>query len=91
MNRQGIVDSGCPRAVASAVAASFAATTTGRGCDLAVTVELSDDTVYENCLQVLEWNPLEPEGIEYKYYAPGVGLIMEEEGEDELLELVDME
>ena len=59
--------------------------------NLTVTVELSDDTVYDNCLQILEWNPLEPEGVEYKYYAPGVGLIMEEEGEDEKLELVDME
>ena len=58
---------------------------------LNVTVELSDDTVYENCLKILDWNSLEPGVIEFKYYAPGVGVVKEEEAEDQILELVDME
>ena len=38
-----------------------------------------------------DWNPLEPEVIEEKWYAPGVGLILEVktaggEGEIELIE-----
>ncbi len=32
---------------------------------------------YENCLVTKEWTPLERGVIEHKYYAPGVGLIME--------------
>jgi hypothetical protein len=55
-----------------------------------VEVELEDGTIYENCLQTLDWNPLEPETLEYKYYAPNVGLVMEEVvGGDEVVELID--
>ncbi len=43
-----------------------------------VTVELPDGRVFEGCLRVLDWNPLEPDGLEYKLYAPGVGLVREE-------------
>ena len=45
---------------------------------------------FEDVLVTKEWNPLSPEVIEHKYYAPGVGLIMEEavQGEDERMELV---
>ena len=60
--------------------------------NLSVTVELADGTLYENCLQTLEWTPLSPSALEYKYYAPGIGLVMEETiGTDEVLELVDYE
>jgi hypothetical protein len=45
---------------------------------LGVQVELEDGTIYNNCLQTLEWDPLEPDDEEYKYYAPDVGLIKEE-------------
>jgi hypothetical protein len=45
---------------------------------LGVDVELADGTDYPNCLQVLDWNPLDPAGPEYKYYAPVVGLVKEE-------------
>ena len=45
---------------------------------LEVQVELEDGTIYNNCLQTLEWDPLEPDDEEYKYYAPDVGLIKEE-------------
>jgi hypothetical protein len=33
---------------------------------------------YKNCLKVKETTPLEPDVVEYKYYAPGVGLIQEQ-------------
>ena len=53
-----------------------------------VSVELSDGTTYENCLQVLDWNPLEPDALEYKYFAPSVGLVKEEVvGGDEVFEI----
>ena len=56
-----------------------------------VEVELEDGTVFENCLQTLDWTPLEPETMEYKYYAPGVGFVKEEKiTADEVLEIVDM-
>jgi hypothetical protein len=38
---------------------------------------------YQNVLRVLETNELEPDDREFKYYAPGVGLIRVEEGLDE--------
>jgi hypothetical protein len=44
-----------------------------------------DGVTYENVLQVLEANELEPGDLEFKYYAPGVGLILVEEGLDENL------
>ncbi len=56
---------------------------------LDVEVELENGTVYENCLQTLDWNSIDPI-LEYKYYAPGIGLIKEEMvGGDEIVELVD--
>lgn len=57
---------------------------------LDATVELSTGTTYEDCLQTLEWNPLDAGAIEYKFYAKGVGLVMEIElGSDEPVELTD--
>ena len=35
---------------------------------------------YDDVLVTKDWNPLEPEVIEEKYYAPGVGLVLEVEG-----------
>jgi len=32
---------------------------------------------FKNCLKVEETTPLEPNTKEYKYYAPGVGLVRE--------------
>jgi hypothetical protein len=40
---------------------------------------------YEDVLQVLETTDLEPDEFEFKYYAPGVGLILAEEDLDENL------
>lgn len=34
---------------------------------------------FESCLETEETTPLEPEEKEYKYYAPGIGLIKDEE------------
>jgi hypothetical protein len=55
-----------------------------------VTLEVGDRT-FPGCLQTLDWNPLEPDAIEYKFYAPGIGLVLEHHvgDEDELGELVD--
>ena len=54
-----------------------------------VGVELKSGTTYEDCLQVLDWNPLDPAVLEYKNYAPGVGLVKEEVvGGDETAELI---
>ncbi len=54
------------------------------------TVILGDGTIYVNCLQILEWTPLEPFAVEYKYYASGVGVVLEDKvGADERVELTD--
>ena len=47
---------------------------------------------FENCLLTKDWNPLEPGVIENKYFAPGIGFIMEVKvkGGDEKVELVDI-
>jgi hypothetical protein len=53
-----------------------------------ITVNLSDGRSYENGLKTIEWNPLEPETLEYKYYAPHIGLVKEEVvGGSEVVEL----
>lgn len=51
------------------------------------------DTTYTNVLKTKDYTPIEPDVFEYKYYAPGVGLILEEGYEDdeptgEVVELV---
>ncbi|MGE5317346.1 MAG: hypothetical protein ACM3ME_05070 [Chloroflexota bacterium] len=44
---------------------------------------------FEQCIKTADWNALEPDApVEYKYYAPHVGLIKEEiEGTDEVTDL----
>jgi hypothetical protein len=44
---------------------------------------------YTDVVVIKEWNPLEPDVIEQKYYAPGIGVIAEEtvEGGDDRAEL----
>lgn len=57
--------------------------------DASVTVEYGS---FDDCLQTKEWTPLEPGVEENKFYASGVGLLLEEavtEG-DERLELVEI-
>ena len=43
-----------------------------------VTVVLSDGTTYTNCLKTLDTSTLDPAALEYKTYAPGVGVVLEE-------------
>jgi hypothetical protein len=46
---------------------------------------------FEDCLKTLDWTPLEPGVYENKYYARGVGLVLETSASSgERLELVDM-
>ena len=45
---------------------------------------------YANVLRTKEWTPLESNSIEHKYYAPGVGLIVEVKG-SQRLELVSIQ
>lgn len=46
---------------------------------------------FDDCLKSLEFTPLEPDAFEFKYYAPGIGLVLEEKPEDEeMVELVDI-
>jgi hypothetical protein len=57
-----------------------------------VTVELSSGTVYPNCLKTLEWTRLDPAALEFKYFAPGIGLVLEATADGaETAELVTIE
>lgn len=42
---------------------------------------------YDGCLKTYEWTPLEPDLKEYKYYAPGTGMVLETQLEDESLRI----
>jgi len=42
-----------------------------------VDVELSDGSMFADCLRILERSALEPGVVETKYYAPGVGVVLE--------------
>jgi hypothetical protein len=48
---------------------------------------------FNNCLKTADWNALEPdEPMEYKYYAPNVGVVKEEiEGSTEYVDLISIE
>jgi len=48
---------------------------------------------FSNCIKTADWNALEPDApIEYKYYAPNVGLVREEvEDSDENVDLISIE
>jgi hypothetical protein len=59
------------REVAEGVAEDMA-----RVVSLSAGVEVEYGT-FDGCLQTLEWTPLEPGAREHKYYAPGVGLVLE--------------
>jgi hypothetical protein len=45
---------------------------------------------FENCIKTADWNGVEPDApVEYKYYAPGIGVIKEEvEDGSEVVELI---
>ncbi len=48
------------------------------------TVRLPDGTVYEDCIKTKDWNALEGWVVEYKFYAPGIGTILEMETDQEV-------
>ena len=67
----------------------------GEAEDMGEVIRLNESTSvpfgsFEGVVVILEWNPLEPDVLEYDYYARGVGAILEEvvEGEAERIELV---
>jgi len=69
----------------------------GEAEDMAEVLALNESVsveygLFENCLKTKEWNPLEPGSEENKYYATGIGLLLEMEtkGGSERLELVDI-
>ena len=45
---------------------------------------------FENCIKTADWNGVEPDApVEYKYYAPGIGVVKEEaEDGSEVVELI---
>lgn len=46
---------------------------------------------YTDCVKTKDWVPLEPGVVEYKYYAPGIGFVLEESGDgSERIELVNI-
>lgn len=69
----------------------------GEAEDMAKILSLSESVTidfgsFEDCLQIEEWSPLDPGVTEHKFYAPGIGVILEAkvEGGDEEVELVDI-
>lgn len=69
----------------------------GKAEDMARVVGLDESVsvkagAYKGCLKTYEWTPLDPQAKEYKYYAPGVGLVMETLAGDETkrIELVEI-
>jgi hypothetical protein len=59
---------------------------------LSATVTVPFGGTYNNCVEIAEWNLLEPGVIEHKFYAPGVGLIRVEavQGSSEYEDLVEI-
>jgi hypothetical protein len=70
----------------------------GEAEDMASVLEIGAGPVtvpfgtFDDLLVTKEWSPLEPEVVEHKTYAPGIGLILAEavQGENERLELIDV-
>ncbi|MEN8194545.1 MAG: hypothetical protein ABFS12_17125, partial [Bacteroidota bacterium] len=59
--------------------------------EIGVTVKLTNDKEYFNCLVTKDFTKLEPVEYELKYYAPEIGLIKEEKYEkNELTEIVEL-
>ncbi len=65
-------------------------TVVSRGVE-SVTVPINDDTTYsDDVLKTRDWTPIEPDVLEYKYYAPGVGMVLEVDPDSgERVELID--
>jgi len=61
----------------------------GKVIELGLTVETPFGT-FNDCIKTQDWDALEPEVVEFKYYAPGIGVIKEKE-EDTSIELIDFQ
>ncbi len=48
-----------------------------------VTITLENGDSCTGCLHTLEWDPLEPDGLDSKFHAPGVGLVLDVDLVDE--------
>ena len=54
--------------------------------DATVTIDFG---TFLHCVQTEDFQPPEPDALEHKFYAPGIGFIYEtKEGEDETVELI---
>jgi len=69
----------------------------GEAEDMAEVLSLTESVTipycsFQNCLKTKEWTPLEPDVEANKYYAPGIGFIMEiyNKGGNERMELKDI-
>lgn len=68
----------------------------GEAEDAAMVLSLDEDVSvpyddFEDCLQTADFTPIEPGNIEWKFYAPGVGLVLELDPESgAALELIDV-
>ena len=69
----------------------------GEAEDMAEVVSLDESVSvqagsYTGCLKTREWTPLEPGVTEFKYYAPGTGLVLETAGtsESQRIELLEI-
>lgn len=64
----------------------------GQVLSITESVDVAYGPLYENCVQTHDINPHSPFEIEHKYFAPGVGFVLEvKPEEDEMLELVAIE
>jgi len=62
----------------------------GKIVEIGVTVETPYGT-FTNCIKTEDWNALEPGIIENKYYAPGIGVVKEEDVDNnEIVELMNI-
>ena len=56
--------------------------------DVSVSVAFDD---YDGCVQTRDFTPIEPDALEYKYYAWGVGFVLEEKPDEDIrIELIEM-
>ena len=69
----------------------------GEAEDIAEVVSLDESVaipygLFTDCLKTKEWSPLEPDILANKYYAPGIGFVLEimVEGGSERVELIDI-
>jgi hypothetical protein len=69
----------------------------GEAEDMGAVLSLDESVVvqygsFENVIMTRDWNPLEPDVVEHKWYAKDIGVIKEEEigGEGEYVQLIDI-